>query len=99
MPDTLTEDLRRLIAEQQVLVVVGSGVSIAATNNAAAASWDGLLRLGVARCGELYPREFDAKRQARLLVGPVELSGPRWPMRRALKREISFACFHERARV
>ena len=68
MPDTLREDLRRLIAEQQVLVIVGSGVSIAATHNAAAASWSGLLQLGVQQCGKLHPQPDAAwtKREQRL---------------------------------
>ena len=50
--------------DRSVLVVVGSGVSIAATGNAPAASWGGLLRLGISRCeqvaGNGRTRRFDA---------------------------------------
>lgn len=44
----LLDDLRRLIAQRQVVAVVGAGVSMATTDNAEAASWPGLLRTGVA---------------------------------------------------
>ncbi len=53
MPNELKEDLRQMIADKKVVMVVGSGVSIAATKNAPAASWGGLLQLGVERCREL----------------------------------------------
>lgn len=50
--------------DRSVLVVVGSGVSIAATGNAPAASWGGLLKLGIARCEQVAAssrtRRFDA---------------------------------------
>lgn len=50
--------------DRSVLVVVGSGVSIAATGNAPAASWGGLLKLGIARCEQVpasrRTRRFDA---------------------------------------
>lgn len=39
--------------DRSVMVVVGSGVSIAATGNAPAASWGGLLKLGVSRCEQV----------------------------------------------
>jgi len=39
----LTDDLRTLIATGEVVIVVGAGVSIAATAEAPAASWIGLL--------------------------------------------------------
>ena len=55
MANALLGDLRKLIAEKKVLVIVGSGVSIAATQNAPAASWKGLLKLGVQRCRDLDP--------------------------------------------
>jgi len=51
-------------SNRSVLLVVGSGVSIAATRNAPAASWGGLLRLGIARCEQVAEswrtRRFDA---------------------------------------
>ena len=53
MASGLTEDLCDLVAQHRVVVVVGSGVSIGATGDAPAASWTGLLKLGVARCREL----------------------------------------------
>jgi hypothetical protein len=34
---------RKIIADQRIVVVVGSGVSVAGTNNTAAASGNGLL--------------------------------------------------------
>ncbi len=44
------EDLRQEIEKGHVLVVVGSGVSLAATNGNPLASWTGLLKDGVERC-------------------------------------------------
>jgi hypothetical protein len=44
------EALRTAIRDRQVVVVVGSGVSIQATGNAPAASWKGLIRLGIEAC-------------------------------------------------
>jgi len=42
--------LRDAIRNRQVVVVVGAGVSIQATGNAPAASWKGLIRLGIEAC-------------------------------------------------
>ena len=50
MASGLETDLRELVARRRILVIVGSGVSVGATKNAAAASWTGLLKLGAARC-------------------------------------------------
>ncbi len=47
--DPLVADIRAQIARGQLLAVVGSGVSVGATRNAPAASWQGLLHDGVAR--------------------------------------------------
>ncbi len=66
MANGLETDLRNLIAERRLLVVVGSGVSIAATKNAPAASWPGLLELGAARCRELNP-SLDDEWEKRLI--------------------------------
>jgi formylglycine-generating enzyme required for sulfatase activity len=49
----LLNKLRDCIKARQVIVVVGSGVSIQATGNAEAASWKGLLKSGIRRCREL----------------------------------------------
>jgi hypothetical protein len=51
--EALIEDLKREIAAQGCIVVVGAGVSVAATGGAACASWTGLLKHGVARCEAL----------------------------------------------
>ena len=45
----LAEDLRADVAGRQVVVVVGAGVSVAASERAAVASWPGLLEHGIAR--------------------------------------------------
>jgi formylglycine-generating enzyme required for sulfatase activity len=44
------DELLRIIDEGKVIVVVGSGVSIAATGGAPEASWEGLLKSGVRCC-------------------------------------------------
>jgi HEAT repeat protein len=48
--DSLLDDLRRQIADHQVVVIAGAGVSIDSTDGAEVASWKGLLRHGIARC-------------------------------------------------
>ncbi|MBM3523718.1 MAG: tetratricopeptide repeat protein, partial [Alphaproteobacteria bacterium] len=54
MADTLLDDLKRQLADPQgVVVIVGAGVSIGATGGEKLASWTGLLRHGVTRCGEV----------------------------------------------
>jgi len=55
MTDLLREDLKKEIAAKRVMVIVGAGVSMAATNNNAVASWKGLLRNGVERCRATRP--------------------------------------------
>lgn len=72
MPGTLESDLRDLILHRRILVVVGSGVSIAATAGADAASWGGLLKLGVERCRDLNANldEAWAKRLAAEIESP-----------------------------
>lgn len=59
----LLQKLRDRIKARQVIVVVGSGISIQATGNAEAASWKGLLRSGIRRC-----REHDAEACFRALA-------------------------------
>lgn len=46
--ERLVEDLRGELARGEVLVVVGTGVSIQATGGAECAKWDGLIRNGIA---------------------------------------------------
>ncbi len=53
MGDAVVEDLKEHIQRRRVVLVVGSGISIAATKNQPAASWKGLLQLGVERCTDL----------------------------------------------
>ena len=49
----LLDDLRDLIADRQVIVIAGAGVSIAASGGDRCASWTGLLHSGATRCEEL----------------------------------------------
>ncbi|HST60492.1 MAG TPA: tetratricopeptide repeat protein [Longimicrobium sp.] len=49
----LRDDLQRQIDAGNVVVIVGAGVSVGATNNQRAASWHGLLHHGVDSCVEL----------------------------------------------
>src|SRR5712692_1047125 len=51
----LLQDLKEQIAQGQVVVIVGAGVSIGATNNRPCASWTGLLHHGVDRCVAVAP--------------------------------------------
>jgi tetratricopeptide (TPR) repeat protein len=55
------DDLRAEIAAGQAVAIVGAGVSIAATGNAAAASWAGLLEDGVAYCEHLLGPSLPAR--------------------------------------
>ena len=69
----LLEDLQKQITQRQLLVVVGTGVSIGATNNAPTASWLGLLRDGIARCEEVgipRPKPGWGDRQRAALAAP-----------------------------
>lgn len=43
----LVEELRDLIAKKEVVLVVGTGVSVSASQNTPTASWKGLLLSGV----------------------------------------------------
>jgi hypothetical protein len=47
---SLIQDLRTQIEKGSVLVVVGAGISVAATRGHTLASWTGLLKDGVSRC-------------------------------------------------
>lgn len=50
---SLLEDLRTQIEKGSVLVVVGAGISVAATRSNPLASWTGLLKHGVSRCVDI----------------------------------------------
>jgi hypothetical protein len=70
------DDLREQLARGQVVVVVGSGVSVAATGGAPAASWLALLHDGVARCeavvGHGLPAGWSNRIRAQIDSGDVE---------------------------
>jgi hypothetical protein len=53
MSRDLTDELCRQISQGRMLIVAGAGVSVAATGGDCLASWTGLLRHGVERCGEV----------------------------------------------
>jgi hypothetical protein len=53
MVDLLFEDLRAELEQGQVVVMVGTGVSVGATANAKVASWTGMLEDGVNRCEQV----------------------------------------------
>jgi tetratricopeptide (TPR) repeat protein len=76
MNGLLVEDLRGELARGQVIVLVGAGVSMAATGRASVASWPGLLEDGVARCEELALRPLPAgwgdRTRAQIASGDVE---------------------------
>jgi len=55
MSEAAIKDLQTSIAKGQVVAVVGTGVSAAATGNAAASSWQGLLQKGIAHCESFVP--------------------------------------------
>jgi tetratricopeptide (TPR) repeat protein len=77
MSSLLVDDLRREIAAGRVLVVVGAGVSVAATAGTPEqryASWTGLLGDGIDRCVEVasVPDGWADRRQADLASGDLE---------------------------
>ena len=60
MTELLLDDLRQELARGRVIVLVGAGVSVGATEGASVASWTGLLGDGVARCEQLALRPLPA---------------------------------------
>lgn len=50
------QDLSALVRARRVVIVVGSGVSVAATRGMEQASWTGLLRLGAVRVAHSFPK-------------------------------------------
>src|SRR5260370_14838698 len=51
----LVDELKKEIADGRAILIVGAGVSIAATDKHPCASWTGLLHDGAARCADLQP--------------------------------------------
>jgi tetratricopeptide (TPR) repeat protein len=75
MNGLLVEDLRAELARGRVVVLVGAGVSIGATDEAPVASWAGLLEDGVARCEGLgwpLPAGWGDRTRAQIESGDVE---------------------------
>jgi tetratricopeptide (TPR) repeat protein len=70
------DDLRQELTSGQVVVIVGAGVSVAATGGAPTASWTGLLADGVAYCqallGPSLPAGWADRRRAQLASGDTE---------------------------
>jgi hypothetical protein len=53
----LLQELKREVAEKNAIIVVGAGVSMAATGNHSLSSWKGLLQDGIERCVSVgYPK-------------------------------------------
>lgn len=76
MSDLLLNDLKQQIAARQAVVIVGTGVSISATNNHPCASWQGLLRSGVERCMQVVPglkKEWETRTLEQIHGDLVEL--------------------------
>jgi formylglycine-generating enzyme required for sulfatase activity len=69
-------DLCDLIAQNEAVLVVGTGVSVAASGNAPTASWPGLLRSGVDWCGtlnaELLTSGWMARQRAAIAEGTTQ---------------------------
>jgi tetratricopeptide (TPR) repeat protein len=72
--DPLLDDLKSHVANRDVLVVVGAGVSIGATNRNPVASWIGLLEHGIGRCRAVASKseEWVARRKADLASGDMD---------------------------
>jgi tetratricopeptide (TPR) repeat protein len=76
MGTTPLDDLREDLAASRVVVIVGAGVSVAATGGAPTASWVGLLEDGVTYCESLLGPSLSAgwadRRRAQLASGDTE---------------------------
>jgi tetratricopeptide (TPR) repeat protein len=75
MAKELIEDLHQQIDTRQVVVIVGTGVSIGATNGNALASWTGLLHSGVDRCVEVaqpLPKGWAERANAEIDSGDLD---------------------------
>ena len=70
MSDLLLQDLKQQITATQVVVIVGTGVSMSTANNHPCASWEGLLHNGVDRCKQLVhglPDGWDRRAHRKLI--------------------------------
>jgi class 3 adenylate cyclase/tetratricopeptide (TPR) repeat protein len=76
MSATPLDDLREDLVGGQAVVVVGAGVSMAATGGASTASWVGLLNDGVTFCeallGPSLPPGWAERRRAQVVSGDLE---------------------------
>ncbi len=76
MAATPKDDLREDLAGRRVVLIVGAGVSVAATGGAPTASWTGLLADGVAYCesllGPSLPAGWADRRRDQLTHGDTE---------------------------
>ena len=99
MSTTLRDGLTEAVAKRQVLVVVGAGVSVAATG-ADIAGWVGLLENGVSRCEELGLSPAKAEIWRSLLPGPEPERSGRLHARLLLRagRAAPTACWSTRGR-
>jgi len=74
MSDLLFADLKKEYDAGHIVAIVGSGVSMAATNGSAAASWNGLIRTGIDRCLAVGVADEDwkARRLEDLAAGDLD---------------------------
>jgi hypothetical protein len=76
MGATPLEDLREELAAGQAAVIVGAGVSVAATGGAPSSSWVGLLNNGVTFCevllGPSLPSGWAERRRAQVASGDLD---------------------------
>src|SRR5215204_3068302 len=70
----IADDLRQHIADRQVAAIVGAGVTVASSGDAEAASWKGLLQLGIDRCVglQLVTPDWGERRRSELLSGDLD---------------------------
>jgi HEAT repeat protein len=69
----LLNDLRSQLVNHNVLLVIGAGTSLLATNNASTASWKGLLRDGVQRVRKLGRSSDEALARIAAQIESVDL--------------------------
>lgn len=76
MSTALIDDLREELTAGRAVVIVGAGVSMAATDGAPAASWVGLLNDGVAYCeallGSSLPSGWGERRRSQVASGDLD---------------------------
>src|SRR4051794_34669552 len=71
----LEHELAQQLKDSQVLVMVGTGVSVQATNGATVASWKGLIENGIKRCHELNLMNEDDARYYKSLLERDDVRG------------------------